>query len=292
MGGVALSLVLVAALVHAVWNLLAKRVGRGGAAFVALVAITGTVLYAPAVAVLLAVQRPAVDLRDLAVMAASGLVHLGYFVLLQRGYQVGDLSVVYPLARGTGPLLSGLAAIAFLGERPTPLALAGGACVIGGVVALGAIGTRGGDGAARAGARTAGAAYGVATGLLIAVYTLLDAQAVAALALPPLLYDWGGNAVRSVIMSPVAWRRRAEVADLWRGHRGEILAIAALTPAAYILVLIALSLAPVSYVAPAREFSIVIGTFLGARLLHEGRALPRVGAAAVVTLGVFALALG
>ena len=107
-----LGLVLLAAWAHAAWNLVAKG-AQGGAAFVWLTTVASAVLYAP-------VLVGGIDLEPaaIALMAGSGALHAAYFVLLQRGYATGDLSLVYPLARGTGPLLSTVAAIAFLGEHP------------------------------------------------------------------------------------------------------------------------------------------------------------------------------
>jgi drug/metabolite transporter (DMT)-like permease len=286
--GAALGLVLLSAFAHAAWNLFAKRAGGGGPPFVWLFTATSTALYLPVNVAVIVVQRPQLTAAQLGFIAGSSVLHLAYFLLLQRGYRVGDLSVVYPLARGTGPLLSTLAAIALLGERPTPLALAGGAAVVGGVVVLGLTGERDRQG----GDRLAGAVYGLATGLFIAAYTLWDSHAVSTLGIPPLLYDWGGNIGRTLLLLPVGVRHLPEVRALWRAHRLEVLAVAALSPLAYILVLTALAIAPVSYVAPARELSIVIATLLGTRLLGEGRTRVRLAAAVVIAAGVAALALG
>src|SRR3954471_695000 len=134
MSAVVLALVVAAAFSHAAWNLLAKG-AEGGAAFVWLSCASGALLYIPAL--LLALDGPP-DAEALALMAVSGALHAVYFVLLQRGYATGDLSLVYPLARGAGPLLSTTAAIAFLGERPTGLAVAGGAVIGAAVLSLAA----------------------------------------------------------------------------------------------------------------------------------------------------------
>src|SRR5918992_6257053 len=118
----ALVLVLAAATFHATWNLLAKRVGEGGAVFVWLFGFLAALIYAPLAVVVVSLERPNFGPEVLVFMFGSGLLHLGYFVLLQRGYAVGDLSLVYPLARGTGPLLATAAAIVLFGERPGALA--------------------------------------------------------------------------------------------------------------------------------------------------------------------------
>ncbi len=140
-------------------------------------------------------------------------------------------------------------------------------------------------------ASSAGLGFGVLTGVLIASYTLWDKQAVGTLAIPPLLLDWSLSVGRAVILAPIARGRWPEVRRIWREARLQVLGVAILSPLAYILVLTALAFTPVSYVAPAREISILVGTILGTRLLAEGEGLRRVGAASVMVLGVVALAL-
>jgi drug/metabolite transporter (DMT)-like permease len=285
MSGVALGLVLAAACIHATWNWLAKRAG-GGAVFVWLFGALSTLLYAPLALAVLIAQRPRLGSVELLFIVGSGVIHVAYFLALQRGYLVGDLSVVYPLARGTGPTLSTLAAIMFFQERPTPLALCGALLVVAGVFFLS--GGSGASGRMRLGA----VGYGLLTGSLIAAYTLWDKQAVSALAIPPLLLDYGSNMCRAVLLAPLAFRRPDDVLSIWRAHRREALGVALLTPLSYILVLTALVTSPVSYVAPAREISIVIGTAMGTRLLAEGNAGRRLGGAAAIVVGVVALAFG
>ena len=283
----AFALILVAAFLHAGWNLLAKRVA-GGAEFVWLIALVSTIIYTPFVLVLLAVQRPTLTPIQGMFMVGTALLHVGYFVSLQRGYRVGDLSLVYPLARGTGPLLALLGAVLLLGERPTPLALVGAGLIIGSVFVLAGGTTLLTD-------RTEGARgalyYGLLTGTFIAAYTLWDKVAVGALLIHPLLYDWSSNLGRTLLLAPVAVRRWQETKRVWREWRLETLGVAILSPLAYILVLFALTFTPVSYVAPAREVSILIGAVLGARLLAEGDARRRLLAAGGMVVGVVILAL-
>ncbi len=284
----ALGLVLISAVSHATWNLLAKRASRG-AAFTWLFDALAVGLYAPVAAAVVALQRPVLGPRDLTFMLGSAVLHLGYFLLLQRGYRSGDLSVVYPLARGVGPMLSTVGAIVLLGERPTGLALAGAAMIGIGVVVLSARPAL----LPRSGARRS-IAYAVATGVLIAAYTLWDKQAVSAsgVGAQPVVYFWGFTALRVLLLTPFALRHRRDVLDGWRQHRREALGIALLSPLSYILVLVALVLAPVSYVAPAREIGILIGVVLGTRMLLEGEAARRLAAGIVMVAGVAALALG
>lgn len=120
----ALVLVLSAAVGHASWNFLAKR-ASGGTAFIWLFGSISALLYFPLALGIVLLQKPTIGITQLAFMLGSGVLHSFYFILLDKGYQVGDLSIVYPLARGTGPLVSTLVAIIYLGERPSLVALAG-----------------------------------------------------------------------------------------------------------------------------------------------------------------------
>lgn len=282
----ALGLVLGAAAIHATWNLLAKRVG-GGTAFVWLFGSLTAIIYAPLAAATVLVAHPRIGPVHLVFMAGTAVLHLGYFVMLQNGYRMGDLSLVYPLARGTGPVLSVAAAIILLGERPGPVAMAGALLIGAGIFLLaGNPASVGHPGARRA------VGFALVTGALIAAYTLWDKRAVSVLGIPPILLDWAGNLGRALLLTPVALARPDEVRALWRRHRREVLLVAVLTPMAYILVLTAMVFTPVSYVAPAREISILVGTAMGSRLLAEGDAPRRLTAATAIVVGVAALAVG
>jgi uncharacterized membrane protein len=109
---VALTLVLTSAFLHASWNFLNKRVGARGPAFVWLFSGLNVLIYLPFVIRLVVLQRPQIEPLGWLFMAGSAMLQLVYFLLLQRGYQTGDLSIVYPLARGSGPAFSTAAAIA------------------------------------------------------------------------------------------------------------------------------------------------------------------------------------
>jgi drug/metabolite transporter (DMT)-like permease len=291
----ALVLVLAAGLFHAIWNLLAKRVGGGGAPFVWLYTALSALLYAPLAAVaVFFLGQTRMSALGLLFVLGTAVLHIGYFLSLQKGYSVGDLSVVYPLARGTGPLLASAAAVALFGERPGPVAVLGILLIGSGVFVLawepGGATTDASPAQRRA--RRLGVAYGVLTGAFIAGYTLWDKQAVSGLALSPVLYYWAALAVQALLLAPVALRRKDEVRVAWRAHRSEVLGVAVLSPLSYLLVLTALVFAPVSHVAPAREVGILIGTALGGGLLKEGSAQRRLLAAGAIVAGIVALALG
>ena len=286
MTGWALTLILAAAVTHATWNFLNKR-ASGHVTFTWLVAVLSALLYAPATITVIEVWNIKVDLLVAGLMAGSAALHTAYFVLLNQGYRLGDLSLVYPLARGTGPLLSSIAAILFLGERPSWIALCGALLIIAGAVVL----TINVSQLRQTGARDA-MLYAFITGLFIAAYTLWDKQAVSHFAVAPLVLDWGANVGRALLLTPLALKYSDEAVAEWREHKYEAISCAVLIPLAYILVLTAMQFTPVSYVAPAREISILIGTLMGTRLLGEGDAPRRLAGACAMVMGVVGLAVG
>ena len=282
----ALILILGAAFIHASWNLLNKR-ASGHVTFTWLVAVLSAIFYTPVALAVIFVTHLEIGIVELGLMAGSAALHSAYFILLNQGYRVGDLSLVYPLARGTGPLLSTIAAILLLGERPSALALVGASLIVGGVVVI-----TGSPKSLRGSGVKAAALYAAVTGLFIAAYTLWDKQAVSRFAVPPLILDWGSNLGRTIFLTSLPARYPRETRVEWREHRFEAIGIAVLAPLSYILVLTAMQFTPVSYVAPAREISILIGTAMGTRLLAEGDGRRRLVAASAMVLGVVALAVG
>jgi drug/metabolite transporter (DMT)-like permease len=282
----ALILVLAAAVIHATWNLLNKQ-ASGHPTFTWLVAVLSAAFYAPATITIIEIWRLKIGFVEVGMMAGSAALHTAYFVLLNQGYRAGDLSLVYPLARGTGPLLASGAAIIFLGERPSLIAMTGVLLIIGGVFVL----TGNLAKLSRDDNRSA-VGYALITGLFIAAYTLWDKQAVSRFAIAPIVLDWGANVGRSILLTPYALKFSDEAVNEWREHKWEAIGIAILIPLSYILVLTAMQFTPVSYVAPAREISILIGTAMGTRLLAESDAPRRLGAACAMVLGVIALAIG
>jgi drug/metabolite transporter (DMT)-like permease len=281
----AVALVVAAAVAHACWNLFAKRVPDGGAVFVWLAAVWSTLFQLPLLVIGVVLAGGSVPASWWLAAVVSGLIHTAYFVILQRGYRVGDLSVVYPLARGTGPMLSVIAAIWLLHERPGPVALAGAAAVVLGVWVIGGLGRSG------VGSWAGGVGYGILCGTTIATYTLWDANAVTTLAVPPLVLIAGSAMVETAVLTPYALSHRERVATVWRDSKPAVFAVATLSPLAYLLVLFALRVAPVSLVAPARELSIVLGSLGAWLLLREPNPGRRIAGAVIVLAGVAAIAV-
>ena len=282
----ALALVITAAFAHATWNFLAKK-ACGGTAFIWLFASLSSLLYFPLALWIILVQKPVIGLHQLAFMFGSAVLHSAYFILLDKGYKIGDLSVIYPLARGTGPMLSVLVAIFILGEHPSFLALSGAACIGLGIVVI-----TGNPMKLREPEARKPMLFAILCGAVIAGYTVMDKVAVSTFLIPPLLLDWASNLGRLFILTPYAVTHRDEVKREWMIHRKEALGVAVLCPLAYILVLTAMVFSPVSYIAPAREISILVGTIMGARLLSEGNVKMRLAGAGAMVIGLVALSLG
>lgn len=281
----ALSLVLAAAVCHASWNFLVKRI-NGGPELVWLFSLIAAPLYLPIAIGAFMLQQPVLGWTELAFCLGSALLHMAYFLLLQQGYRHGDLSLVYPTARATGPVLSTAFAVTVLGEHLTPMIAVGGLAIVVGVVFLtGGFGARGRH-------VTRSLLFGLAVGTLIGTYTVWDAFTVRTLLVPPLLLEYSSILSRLLFLAPHAAKNREAVSRHWRDHRLAVVGVAVLNPLAYILVLVALTFTPVVYVAPARELSVLITVAMGSILLGEGELGKRMSWAVLILIGMTLLALG
>jgi len=280
-------LVVLASIFHASWNILAKRAAPAGPVFVLAYTLVACVVYAPWALYLATTSTLVWTGEGVVFILLSGLIHLAYSLCLQQGYCVADLSVVYPVARGTGPMLSTIGALLILGEVPTFGGLAGLFLVVAGI---GLIATRGDFAAFRQPGAQAGVRWGTATGGLIALYTIVDAYAVKIVGLGPVVLDWFANLVRMIMLAPLMLRNPRETLAPMRGHWRTALGVGLLAPLGYILVLSALAEgAPLHVVAPMREMSMMIGVLMGMLILKETVGPWRLGGCAVLIIGVLLL---
>jgi drug/metabolite transporter (DMT)-like permease len=217
-------------------------------------------------------------------LVATAVLHLAYSLALQSGYRAGDLSLVYPIARGTGPLLSFAGAALLLGERPGWIPLIGALLVASGIALIAEIWRPRGQ------APGTGILWGLITGVCIAGYTLNDGWAVKYLAISPIMVDFTGNLFRAIVLARPALTNMAEVRHEAREFGRAALVVGALGPLGYILVLWAMTMAPISHVAPARELATLVGTYFGSRLLKESMGWSRVIGALCIVIGVICLA--
>lgn len=283
-----LLLVVLASFIHAGWNLLAKRAASVGPVFVFAYNLIACVFYAPWVLYLL-MQRDGIAWTwpGVGSIVLSGLFHLAYSLCLQRGYQVADLSVVYPVARGTGPMLSTFGAFLILGETPGGQGVLGLLLVVAGI---GLIATQGDLSAFRRPDGQSGVRWGTATGGLIACYTVVDAYAVKALGIAPVVLDWFSNLLRFFLLAPLVIAAPRRAFDAMRGYWWIAIGVGLLSPLSYILVLAALtSGAPLSLVAPMREMSMMVGVLMGMLILREQVGPWRLAGCGVLIAGVILL---
>ena len=279
----ALIAILLAAATHSTWNLFAKK-AAGSRHFVWLYSVGSIALYLPIIAWIVGTDRPHFGGIECLALTTTAVLHTGYSLVLQAGYRTSDLSLVYPIARGSGPLLSFVGATVLLGERPTLLSGLGLVLIVAGILLVAGL-TREPHRAPKA-----GIFFGLLTGLFIAGYTVNDGWAVKSLALSPFIIDFTGNLLRVVALTPLALTDLAEVKREAREYARPAAVVAVLGPLGYILVLFAMRLAPISHIAPARELSTLVGTYFGSRLLREKAVPARLAGAACIVIGVVSLA--
>ncbi|WP_416757735.1 EamA family transporter [Roseateles sp. So40a] len=290
----ALALVIAAALIHALWNFAAKK-AQGNHHFSCMTALGISVLWLPAALYVGFDELPDWGWIAWVAVIASAIVHLAYFNALLAGYRAADMTIVYPVARGSGPLLSSLAAVLLLGEH---LGLGGGlglAGVVGGILLMAAGPTFFSKGATvdpeLHRKRKLGIAWGALTGATIATYSVIDGYAVKVLALSPVLYEYLCNALRLPVILPAVLRDRPGFVHAVRRQWKHALVVIVGAPTAYMLVLYAMKQAPLSRVAPARELSMLFAALIGGQLLGEGERGWRIAGAAFIAMGVAALAM-
>jgi drug/metabolite transporter (DMT)-like permease len=298
----AVALVLVAAVLHAGWNILLKTSGDTLTTAVRLQAIGTAVLLPIGIAAYLANGSPSVSAAAIGLALVSGVLEAAYFVLLASAYRRGSLSLVYPLARGSAPLLAVAIGIIVLGERLAPLAMAGVACLLAGILLV----ARPWQALQSAGREQRGAiGFALATGASIAAYSAVDRLGVRET--EPWIYGSILAVVATILtattvvagrrlglLAPAPFRSADAPPDRFGGLARDALA-GVLSLGAYLLVLFAYAIAPLSTVAPLRESGIVLAAAWGAVRLREaaGRrdAGTRIGAAGLVVVGVILLAV-
>ncbi|HLZ08183.1 MAG TPA: DMT family transporter [Chloroflexota bacterium] len=288
MTALALGLVLASAACHVTWNYLAKA-SRDVFAFTWLLSIVATLVYLPFAALSLWLYPPPPTVFVL--VGVSVVLNLAYFRLLSASYARADLSIVYPIARGTGLVLIPVVAAIFLREHMSSQGIGSIAVV---VVGLFVVHTRGFGWPGLSGLRRSwgepGSRLALLAGLTIAAYSVWDKNAVGQIS--PIVLDTSIFVAQAVFIAPFMLTRGRQMAFAeFRERPAAVIAAGVLAPLAYLLVLQALTFSRVAYVAPAREIGIVFGTLLGVRSLHEPFPINRLVGAGFIVAGVFGLAL-
>jgi drug/metabolite transporter (DMT)-like permease len=281
---VAVALVLGAAACHTAWNLIFKS--QSDRAEVSLGAlVVGVLLTSPVLAVY---SLREVSLEAWGLILLSGVLETAYVVLLTAAYQAGDLSLVYPIARGTPALVVVPLSVGWLGEPLSATGLLGIGLVVVGIFAAHLPGRRATD--ARAGGDPARAVVlALLTGLAISGYSFVNKLGVQRVPVP--LYAALVFAVDAALLAVVLRARGGLRRPPARGRWKAAVAIGVLMMGAYLGVLGAMARAPLAYVVAAREVSIVMTTAAGVLLLGEGASWRRLGGAALIFAGLVAIAL-
>ena len=284
-----LLLILIAAFSHAGWNLLLKK-SEDKELFVWWFSVAAAVLLAPlgiALFLLFPVTAPGYWL----VLGAISLQCL-YLVFLGRAYTRGDLTLVYPIARGTGPMLVPVLAVLTLGETIAWPAVAGIILVVAGIYAMSWWGHFREVVANPVGFfRSSGVMYALLTGFTITVYSLLDKRGVQYV--QPFLYMYFLVVGVSIGLAPYILRRYSlpQIRGAWSGNIWAIPVAGLLSFLAYAAILTAFSLSRVSYIVPAREISIVVGVLAGVFILKETFGRGRLVGSCLIVLGLVLISL-
>ena len=289
MSALSLGLVLLSAVCHSTWNLLLKRSGNQEVFAWALL-VAGSVMMAPLGAVLFWFNP--IGMPGWWFVLATVALHIFYFLTLGRAYSRGDLSLVYPIARGIGPMFVPILAVLLLGESMALPAMLGVVLIIIGIFIVSWWGRiRRILGGPSVLLRDAGVGYAVLTGLNITVYSLVDKQGVEHV--QPFLYMYFLTLGSAAGIAPYILHRHglAPIRQEWRENAWPILAAGFLVFAAYGLVLTAFSLSRVSYISPAREVGIVVAVLMGVILLKERFGRGRLMGSAVIVAGLVSIAL-
>ena len=274
MDGTTTGVVLLAALLHAGWNAVVKGGGDRFALMVILWGVAGAVSLA--ILPFLAPPAPA----SWPYIAASVLLHIGYALFLAFAYDHGDFSQVYPIARGSAPLIVTVVSIGFLGAQLAPLAVIAVLLIICGIVSL----ARGKDAI-----QLRPLAYALGTGLFIAAYTLVDGTgarlAGSAHGYTAWMFALFGITFVALFGGKKAMTIRTSPRRFWlAGIGGGLMSLAA-----YWVVIWAMTVGPIAMVAALRETSVLFAAVIGAVVFGERLGRRRIIAAAIVLFGVVLL---
>ena len=288
MTGTSLGIVLIAAFLHAFWNTLAKK-SHNKIVFIWWAILFSNLFYLPMFIYFWPGQT--ISLMGWVCIAATGILHALYFFFVGGSYERGDLSLAYPLARGFGPLLVPVFAVIFLHEE---LSLAGIIGIILVVIGIYAIHLRSFALKAvfepLAAIRSNASIWALLTGCTIAGYSLVDKVGVKEV--HPPVYIYLMFFITLLLLTPYVWiKERPALKTEWQMNKGPILLVGLLDLFTYLLILFALQISKVSYVAAAREVSIVFSALFGIIWLGESHRQQRLMASILIALGVVFIGL-
>jgi uncharacterized membrane protein len=278
-------LVLAAAVCHAGWNFVTRKVS-GNLVVVWLAILAGCVLLLP-VAVTIVFHhgfQNSVSMRALGYMIATGVIHAVYFFFLSRAYGQGEITRIYPIARGSGVGGTAVFAKILLKEEISLLGAVGIGLIFFGIIAMGSPAFRPGEDAP-------GFKLALCVGASIVAYSLIDKVGVGKV--NPVLYIWAMFFIAAIILWPlVAWLHRGKILKTGKKYFRAVLAIGAGSMGTYLMILFAFTVGRVSYVVAIREFAVVIGALFGTVFLKEKLTRSKVLAVITITMGLVCVKAG
>ena len=305
MNFVALLLILISAVIHAFWNLLAKQ-SRDKLAFIWWSMLAILFIYLPLFLWYLHQSSPPLHANWFWPIV-SGFFQTAYCALLAFAYEHGDLSIIYPLSRGSAPIFITIGAMLLLAERLSLTGIVGILIVVFGIYILHLHSLQFSDLFKPIRLLTQkDSQFGISIGLTIAAYHIVDKKVISAI--HPVVYLYLVQIFLFVFLSifvfwHIRWKNRnlralnaplhvfSSLKREWEVSKLPIVLVGFLCYFAYLLLLFAMSMTPVSYVATVRNFSIVVATVLGAIALKEPYASTRLPASIFITLGIILIAV-
>lgn len=278
-----LILVITSTFTHAYWNYILKK-AKGGTTFVWLFTAATTILYIPFTVYIFKTSGYSPSSAHILAFLTSAIFHVLYFIFLDKAYFFGDLSIVYPLSRGIAPVFTIIIAIFLFNENLSILHILSIIFIILGSYLLSEVSfSMNNNGKS--------IYYALLCGFIISMYTVTDKYVVSTLLLPPIILDWFNNIGRCIILAPYAFKNYDETLYNLQNKYKEILIVAILSPLSYLLVLYAMTLSPISLIAPLRQISILLSALIGIKLLYEDKHFSKLIGMVITFFGVIILCL-
>ena len=279
-----LLLVLLSALFHATWNFVARKV-EGNLVVLWFGVCLGSALITPGVIgiIIYSGLGKIAQLPAIICIIATGLIHVVYFRLLSAGYEKGEISLVYPIARGSGIALTAILANLFLKEKFDILGLIGICLICVGIISMSRSTHRKTDdiNAVR---------LALCIGASISAYSLIDKIGVNYV--NPVVYIWSMGVIIALVMTPFLMKRHRgtliKEAKRYLGY-GVIIGVGSL--GTYLMILFAFTMGPVSYIVAVREFAVVLGALAGIIFLKERVSIPKIVAICAIVFGIISIKL-
>ena len=277
-------LVLISAFSHAAWNFAARR-AAGNLVAIWLGLWLGCTLVSPGVIGIIVYKGvPAtIPVQAIICICATGLIHAVYFRLLAAGYEHGEISLVYPIARGSGIGLTAILASFFLKENFTLPGLIGIALICAGIISLSAA-------AERTASDAKAIALALSIGATIVAYSLVDKVGVHYI--NPVVYIWSMFLIAAVFLTPfVVKRYRGTLRQIAGQYLGYAVVIGIGSIATYLMILFAFTMGRVGYIVAVRELAVVLGALAGIIFLKERFTIPKAIAICTIVIGVVCIKL-